>query len=136
MFPSPAVWEALVPITAMRNVPLVMPPGRESRFDPENRAPFTSFTSGENNADSLTSIVHGLLLGAVYVRIACVAVVPTKVIEDGCAIAGVNPLAKARRQITAGLRTTEQNRVLKREMTDRILKSTFQESYRCASAKY
>src|ERR1035438_3920306 len=107
MLPSLAAWEVLVPTVTMRNVPFVMLPTRESRLALAYRTPLISFTKGANDADSLTSRVHGALLGAVYVRTACVAVVPTNVIEDGCAIAGAIVLAMVRRQIAAGLRVTE-----------------------------
>jgi hypothetical protein len=103
----------------MRNMPFVMLPMRESRFAFTKRAPLTSFTNGAKEADSLTATVHGLLLGAVYVRTACVAVVPTKVTEEGCAIAGATVLATAR-QIAVVRRVAEPDSMLKCGMSDII----------------
>jgi hypothetical protein len=60
-----------------------------------------------------------LLLGAVYVRTACVAVVPTKVTEDSCPIAGTIVLATVR-QIAVLLRFAEPNAVLRLRTRDII----------------
>jgi hypothetical protein len=101
----------------MRNVPFVMLPMRESRLAPAKRAPLTSFTNGAKEADSLTATVHGLLLDAVYVRTACVAVVPSTLTEDGCAIVGVIVLATVR-QIAVVLRVTKPTIAAKSEASD------------------
>ena len=106
-----------MPTVTMRSVPFVMLPMRESRLAPTKRPPLTSFTNGAKEADSLTATAHGLVLGAVYVRTACVAVVPTKLTEDGSAIVAAIVLATVK-QIAVVLRVTKPTTAATSEASD------------------